>query len=320
MTKTHNTKVLVVATSEFEKLGKFKGFHYKVGKKELDSFLLPGEDGKTKAFFHDRDEAEKDQTMKQIIPYFILVSDGKVLTYTRGKEGGEDRLHDQLSIGIGGHIEDTDDTEPFFAYANGAKREIKEEVGIELNHDELQKTISGFVYNPNDPVGLVHMGVVHIISLNPTEASVVMLNCESSMVDPKWVEITDFMQDDNLYTSLEGWSRFVMAWMCHNIDMETKKSDPAWRERLISFGGLASQAAMRTFELLGYEDNKEYEDYKENLETAIGEMLAMFSGMKVNRDVSTAIVKAAYEEFLEALPELLTHQNWTKTNEPPNPD
>jgi predicted NUDIX family phosphoesterase len=56
------------------------------------------------ARFMNRDEAEESAFHKQLIPYVILMSEDKIFLYRRGEKGSEARLHDQYSIGIGGHI------------------------------------------------------------------------------------------------------------------------------------------------------------------------------------------------------------------------
>ncbi len=59
-------------------------------------------------FYVERDRAERSPQWKQIIPYTLVVRDGQVLCLARTKKGGETRLHDKLSIGVGGHINPID--------------------------------------------------------------------------------------------------------------------------------------------------------------------------------------------------------------------
>src|ERR1700739_4191728 len=95
--------VLVIRRSLLESLGMFQGLQF-----EVDRYLAPML-SRENNFFAARSSAETDPNLKQIIPYAILVSDGKVLRYKRGKKSGEQRLVAKGSIGIGGHMNDHDE-------------------------------------------------------------------------------------------------------------------------------------------------------------------------------------------------------------------
>jgi predicted NUDIX family phosphoesterase len=155
--------VLVVRRSLLESLGMFQGLQF-----EVDRYLtamLSRENN----FFAARSSAEIDPSLKQIIPYAILVSEGKVLRYKRGKKSGEQRLVAKGSIGIGGHMNDRDeelfalDKEAYFA---GVQREIDEELIVER---PLQTRIAALINDDSNAVGQVHLGVIHILDLaHPT--------------------------------------------------------------------------------------------------------------------------------------------------------
>jgi predicted NUDIX family phosphoesterase len=155
--------VLVVRRSLLESLGMFQGLQF-----EVDRYLtamLSRENN----FFAARSSAEIDPSLKQIIPYAILVSEGKVLRYKRGKKSGEQRLVAKGSIGIGGHMNDRDeelfalDKEAYFA---GVQREIDEELIVER---PLQNRIAALINDDSNAVGQVHLGVIHILDLaHPT--------------------------------------------------------------------------------------------------------------------------------------------------------
>src|SRR5437762_431651 len=113
--------ILVVRRSLLESIGLFQGLNF-----EVDRYL-PAILARSNNFFSLRPSAETDSSLKQIIPYAILTSQGKVLRYKRGKKAGEQRLVAKGSIGIGGHMNDHD--EGLFAldkdaYLAGIQREI----------------------------------------------------------------------------------------------------------------------------------------------------------------------------------------------------
>jgi predicted NUDIX family phosphoesterase len=151
--------VLVVRRSLLESLGLFQGLQFEVDR--YLTALLARENN----FFTPRSSAETNPSLKQIIPYAILVSSGKVLRYRRGKKSGEQRLVAKGSIGIGGHMNDRDEglfTLDRQAYLAGVAREIYEELIIE---HPLRNRIAALINDDSNEVGQVHLGVVHVLEL-----------------------------------------------------------------------------------------------------------------------------------------------------------
>src|SRR6476620_2757146 len=95
--------ILVVRRELFDRLGAFQGLNFDV-ERYLPALLDRGNN-----FFTARPPAETDPSMKQIIPYVLLVHGDRVLHYVRGKKAGEQRLVAKGSIGIGGHMNDHDE-------------------------------------------------------------------------------------------------------------------------------------------------------------------------------------------------------------------
>ncbi len=88
-----------------------------------------------------------------------------VLYYVRGKKAGEQRLVSKGSIGIGGHMNDTD--ESLFAwdenaYRAGVEREVNEEIKIE---SPFEDRIVALLNDDTTEVGQVHLGIVHVFRL-----------------------------------------------------------------------------------------------------------------------------------------------------------
>jgi predicted NUDIX family phosphoesterase len=157
--------VLVVRRSLLESLGMFQGLQFDVDR-YLERIL-----SREQNFFVPRSSAESDPSLKQIIPYAILVSGGRVLRYKRGKKSGEQRLVAKGSIGIGGHMNDRD--EGLFAldreaYLAGVQREIDEELVVAA---PLANRIAALINDDSNEVGQVHLGVIHVVELaTPTAA------------------------------------------------------------------------------------------------------------------------------------------------------
>ena len=89
---------------------------------------------------------------------------GKILHYTRGAKSGEKRLVAKSSIGIGGHINDTDESLHFdqSTYHNAVRREISEE--LRLGGSFTERAVA-LINDDSTEVGSVHLGVVHIVDL-----------------------------------------------------------------------------------------------------------------------------------------------------------
>src|SRR5947199_8416942 len=151
--------VLVIRRSLFDELGAFQGLNFEP-EKYLKAILSRGS-----TFFIPRPEAESNPAYKQIIPYALIVFQDTVLHYVRGKKAGEQRLIAKGSIGIGGHMNETD--ESLFAmdeqaYRAGVEREVNEEIKI---HTQLEDRIVALLNDDSTEVGRVHLGIVHIFKL-----------------------------------------------------------------------------------------------------------------------------------------------------------
>ncbi len=151
--------ILVIKRSLFDELGSFHGLNFEP-QKYLPAILSRGNN-----FFLPRAAAESDPTHKQIIPYVLLAHGDKILHYVRGKKAGEQRLVAKGSIGIGGHMNDSD--ESLFAwdeaaYRAGVEREVNEEIKIDTKFDDR---IVALLNDDTTEVGQVHLGVVHLFKL-----------------------------------------------------------------------------------------------------------------------------------------------------------
>ena len=151
--------VLVVRRSLFDQLGSFQGLNFEP-QKYLNALLSRGNN-----FFIPRAAAENDPAHKQIIPYAIIACGDRILHYVRGKKAGEQRLVAKGSIGIGGHMNDED--ESLFAwdekaYRAGVEREVSEEIKIETNFEDR---IVALLNDDTTEVGRVHLGIVHLFRL-----------------------------------------------------------------------------------------------------------------------------------------------------------
>src|SRR5215813_10973269 len=192
-----NENVLVVRRELFDELGSFQGLNFESGK-YLKAILSRGSN-----FFIPRSEAETNPAYKQIIPYALIAFEKTVLHYVRGKKAGEQRLVAKGSIGIGGHMNETD--ESLFAmdeeaYRAGVEREVNEEIKIDAPFDDR---IVALLNDDTTEVGRVHLGVVHVFKLAEPK------------VEKREAMITGltFLAKDELFArrdSMETWSQICV--------------------------------------------------------------------------------------------------------------
>ena len=192
-----NENILVIRRSLFDELGSFQGLNFGP-EKYLKAILSRGSN-----FFIPRSEAETNPAYKQIIPYALIAFEKTVLHYVRGKKAGEQRLVAKGSIGIGGHMNETD--ESLFAmdegaYRAGVEREVNEEVKIDTKFEDR---IVALLNDDTTEVGRVHLGVVHVFKLAEPK------------VEKREAMITNlgfFGKDDLLARreSLETWSQLCL--------------------------------------------------------------------------------------------------------------
>jgi predicted NUDIX family phosphoesterase len=120
-------------------------------------------------FFVERAYAERRPELKQLIPYSIVECGGRVLLVRRLSGGGESRLHNKHSIGIGGHInpEDLGQGQNAAALRNpidaGTRRELEEELTVRGTY-QIRRV--GLLNDDSNSVGAVHVGVVQVITID----------------------------------------------------------------------------------------------------------------------------------------------------------
>ena len=154
-------------------------------------------------YFLQRDLAEDDPGHKQIIPYAIFRHGDKFLHYVRGGGSGERRLASKGSIGIGGHINDVDYAASSLdkdTYTNGVDREIDEELNISGDHTQ---EILGLINDDSNEVGQVHLGVVHLFTLESNQVTA----GEDNIVDLQFLSLEEL---EAKHDELETWSQICV--------------------------------------------------------------------------------------------------------------
>lgn len=178
----------------------------------------------------DRELCETDESLLQIIPYIVVRDhDGRILTYRRGSAGDEGRLHDRLSIGIGGHMDVEPNPDATVGLRDAVRaegrRELCEEIGMDVDIDSFD----GLIYDGSDAVGRVHLGLVCSTRVDGDR----VLHSEPGIVDGLEFRSLADLLESNAFERLENWSRIVVTDLREAASLDIGSVLDAVREMLL---------------------------------------------------------------------------------------
>lgn len=150
-----------------------------------------------------RGDMEEDPSYKQLISYCLLENENdEILVYQRLSGGGEERLHGQSSVGVGGHMNNVVGADSINEVLRvNAQRELNEEVGLSEDRSQNMEYI-GFINDDTNGVGKVHIGVVFKIKVKSSDVEV----RETDTLKINWVS-QDEINDLNHF---ESWSALIL--------------------------------------------------------------------------------------------------------------
>jgi predicted NUDIX family phosphoesterase len=150
---------------------------------------------RTAGRYFPRPAAESDPSLKQIIPYLVLRDGDRIFLMKRTKAGGDARLHDHYTIGVGGHLNPGDNS-----ILGGLAREWREE----LEADFLPEFVFlGLLNDDTVDVGVHHLGVVYLADAAGRSVRVRETHKLSGSFQP-----IDVVMD--VYDRMETWSQLAM--------------------------------------------------------------------------------------------------------------
>ncbi|HET7702786.1 MAG TPA: hypothetical protein VFK35_05260 [Candidatus Limnocylindrales bacterium] len=145
--------VLVVPTADLiAEIGGGRAWHgiREAGETDLADLI------RRRGAFHPRAAMESDPSWKQVIPYPVLRDGSSWFLMRRTRAGGDARLHDRYSIGVGGHVNPEDGG--LDGDLRGAlRREWHEELVVDF---VPEFRFIGLLNDDSTPVGEVHVGLV----------------------------------------------------------------------------------------------------------------------------------------------------------------
>jgi predicted NUDIX family phosphoesterase len=154
----------------------------------LAAFAVHGE-------YRRRVDIEDDPSFQQLIPYVVVRDADRMFLMRRLRTGGDTRLHERFSIGVGGHIGPDDG-----GLAGGLTREWAEEMAADWA-PAFERL--GLLNDDTDPVGAVHLGVVHLVEAAGRPVAV----RETHKLEGWFATLAEV---DALGDRLETWSRLVL--------------------------------------------------------------------------------------------------------------
>lgn len=161
---------------------------------ELIEFML------SNYHFAPREQAEYDRSIQQIIPYVVIRQNDRYFLLRRLNKQTETRLHDRLSLGIGGHINPMEqEIDGVSVIEAGMKRELEEEVFVE-SIANIQCV--GILNDRSGGVSDFHLGIVYLLEAKG-EVSV----RETEKMEGTWATRSEI---ETAYPKLETWSQILV--------------------------------------------------------------------------------------------------------------
>jgi predicted NUDIX family phosphoesterase len=161
-----------------------------------------------------RGDAEENTAYKQPIPYAVLRQNGCFFTYRRLGGGAEQRLHDKLSIGVGGHMNRIEGETDFRRILKkNLERELHEELIVDGAGNAGIRTI-GLINDDESEVGRVHIGILSLIDL-PKEASVHVR--ERDKLAGSWRSLAE-LNSNEIIGRMESWSALALRLLTDPAD------------------------------------------------------------------------------------------------------
>ena len=159
-----------------------------------------------------------------------------LLSYKRGTEGGETRLHNMYSVGFGGHINSADVVSAFSNYVSNpgstieiecAARELQEELGVDINtaNDVILDDGPGGVctpyvfYDDSSKVSSRHICKALYFKVNDMDSIKAEEDCIKKLT---WVPLKELCENmDNM----ESWSKIVVAYTKEIFDRAQRQKE-----------------------------------------------------------------------------------------------
>lgn len=162
-----------------------------------------------------RPDAETDASLKQIIPYLVLRDSDRIFLMKRTRAGGDARLHDHFTVGIGGHLNPGDG-----GILGGLEREWREEIDADFI-PEFEYV--GLLNDDTVDVGRHHLGIVYIAEAGGRTVEV----RERDKLSGSFAELDELR---HVFDRMETWSQLALEavvgpGLCPSVSWLTERQD-----------------------------------------------------------------------------------------------
>jgi predicted NUDIX family phosphoesterase len=144
--------------------------------------------------FERRSAMEVDPSHKQVIPYLVLRDGERLFLMRRTRAGGDARLHDRYSIGVGGHLNPGDRD-----LLGGLRREWHEELVAAFVPDFR---LVALLNDDTTEVGRVHVGAVYFADADGRTVAV----RETHKLSGTFATLDEVL---SVVDRMESWSRLL---------------------------------------------------------------------------------------------------------------
>lgn len=152
-----------------------------------------------------RSVAEHSHQFLQVIPYIVALSRDtlRVMRYRRTKQGGDERLYGNWSIGVGGHVNLQDAANGKLSFNAMVNRALLREFNEEFAYDNFCLTAkpAGLIYDDSNEVSSVHIGIIYYA----TVSGIYSVETERH-TDVGFVSLNDVNEDEGY----ERWSQLLI--------------------------------------------------------------------------------------------------------------
>ena len=218
---------------------------------ELTGLMLadaPEEFLRLETTLQDRATCETDPSLLQLLPYVLIqrADTEQYFVYCRGKGGNEQRLHGNLSVGVGGHPDTAvpEDKAGFSMYAEDllahltehALREVTEEIGVQFISDYADENdypakaleipeemwTGTLISDYTNSVGQVHLGLLFILVI-PDDSFLGSAE-EGCIEGSQWLTAEELLEPQ-VFDRLENWSKAVVTSLQDYSDGDLEDAD-----------------------------------------------------------------------------------------------
>lgn len=185
-------------------------FHLATG---IDLLSIPVDFFSRPVMLRGRKQAEcceKDPNWKQLLPYVVAMDEASlVYCYTRGEGGAEERLHGDISIGLGGHVDVA--PAPGESLEAVLKAEANRELDEEANLPPADIDFVGLICDQTNSVGQVHIGLLAVRRITADEKAAML--GEADIVEQGEFVSLDYLLHDANFSRLENWSKRAVQYL-----------------------------------------------------------------------------------------------------------